>query len=401
VNINQRLLWIDDNVDKFGPWIQRFGEQGVHVDTGRSINDAYTAVDRNQYGAIFLDQIMPSGEGTEAIPRLAVRAPHSALFICSAFFYVDQVMAALDRQERESGRPIGRIDKTSLPMVDDPEAVSQFLVDVFAGQDVVEEKANQAGARLLEGDLSLVPLDDYAKLDITAKLDLHDRVSAWTKDAREALFSEGFSYIVFCGDWTQPIIKERDVSSFHSEEELLRRARQIGYAPFVFSNGGTIDDFTRGCSARAGLRGYPALMMDRRHKTETVHLDTGNSLSLLSHKWYTSNGWLDNSLTLDTHFAGEMELRGKHQALSGVIFTDSSGRTLKGQLSAFAVINWDGYRIAATCMTDCQVNKIGRDFERPCNFRTALLGRSLADDLRCDFEMNLRSGAVLFRNAEE
>lgn len=394
-----KLLWVDDQIQKFEPWVRRFTEQGVTVDTFRSLDNAIPSLDSQRYDAIFIDEMMPGQRGSDALGKLAVRAPDAQLYVCSAYFYLDDVLDSYDRRSRELKADVGRIDKTSLPLTDDIKAIKRFLGEVFSGEPSPEHVAQRNAEKLTQSELQTpVRWEDYSGLDVNGKLELHALVIAWTQEAREKAFSDGMSYLVFCGNWEKPHIARREIDEFLTESDLLSLARSTGYAPFSFSVGGPVDDLSTHCSRRTGMRGYPVLRMETRSIREMVHLDTGNPLSLLSYEHYTMNGWFDPALVFETHFAGELTLFGRWTETKGVVFTDSSEATMLGDLTAFAVMNWDRTRLSAACGPDCTTTANGGQNTR-CLYRSGLLGRTLGDDLGCDFQVSLVTGAVHFRQA--
>lgn len=396
----REMLWVDDQIEKFEPWIQRFSENGVKVHRYSSIEEAAIEMNGARYDAILLDEMMPGGKGSHALTRIRTKAPQSPVFICSAYFYLDEVMDEINENERQSGFTVGRIDKTSLPLTDDPEAIAAFLSDIFEGPSAPERAVQEATEKLTNlTEAADIHWDDYSKLDMAGKLELHERVDEWTEVARGEWFSSGKTYLVFCGSWTRPIRARCDDEPFLSEQELVGLARDTGHAPFVYSVGGSVDDLTGNCSALNSMRGYPALRMERRGQREAGHFDTGNPLSLLSYEHYTMNGWIEPIHTIDTRLAGELKLRGKHHKLDNVIFTDSEATTKTGRLTAFSVITWSTYRFAARCLDDCRTVNRHESNDGLCYFRKALLGRSLGADLECEFQVSVATGAVRFRSA--
>ncbi|MBO9712172.1 response regulator [Sphingomonas sp.] len=395
--VGNRLLWIDDQIQKFDPWVRRFSEQGIEVDVFPDPIEALSALQTTGYDAIFVDEIMPGERGSDFLGRLATSAPEAQLYVCSAYFYLDDVLEAYHRSNGELRLNVGRIDKTSLPLTDDISAIRRFLTEVFSDgpkpEAIAEEKAEKLAGAAMQPPIKW---DDYSQLDVNGKLELHSRVLEWTQKAREKAFSEGKTYLVFCGNWDNPLVAKDDLSEFMKEEELLSLARSSGFAPFSFSAGGAVDDLSERCSQRTGMRGYPVLRISKGAIQEKVHLDTGNPLTLLSYEHYTANGWFETGMRFDTHFAGELVLLGRNIVTDGVVFTDSGEATLLGRLTAFAVLNWDKYRISASCGLDCRTP--GMSSGSRCAFRTGLLGRSLGDDLGLEFQVNLVTGAVHMRH---
>lgn len=395
---DKRLLWVDDQIENFRPWFQRFAENGVYVDPFPSIEEAFEGMGATPYDAIFLDQLMPGRRGSEALMQFKAKAPTAPLYICSGYFYLDDVLDDFERTRRQAGVSVSKIDKTTLPLTDDPDGIARFLKNVLSDPQAPERISHEVTQKLNElGDSDVVRWSDYSSLDFNGKLEVHNRVDELTRSARAASVGEGACYMVFCGSWTTPVHVGYDESAYLAESQLLHLALDTGFAPFAYSVGGSVDDLTQQCSSRNSMRGYPAIRVSKGGNHEALHFDTGNPLTLLSYEHYTMNGWIEPVHAIQTHFAGELILRGKRQKVEDVVFTDSKAATRFGPLTAFAVLMWHEYRLAARCLSDCRFAQRPRDRDGLCYFRNGLLGRTLGRDIDCEFQVSVDSGSVVFR----
>jgi CheY-like chemotaxis protein len=401
------LLWVDDQIDRYMPWITKFSEYGTKVDSTDSLVEGLQKLDEKSYDVVLFDAMMGHESCIHVLPEIHAKARGANLFVCSAFFYLPDVIAQLGQQQRAKQVRIGRLDKTNLPFPDDENGTLRFLEDLNAAENVGESfGVDKTIIEVRPKPTDAKTKDEYPSWDVYNELDARGKIAAIesaaikTKDIRRKANEAGYRYLVFCGSWTKPLIQEKTLDELPTQDEVVEKARTLGYAPFVFSIGGSVDDVSSGCSERSGLRSYPVLRITFRKGTEEVHFDTGNPYTLLSYEWYVEKGWLPVSRIFDMYTAGEMELIGNHFRLPEIIVTDAAGEGERVTLTGFLVTGWNSKRLATPCLSDCTTPHDRKLYGGVCRFRTGLLGRNLAQAIPRRIKVDFRDGRCFFCEVE-
>jgi CheY-like chemotaxis protein len=401
MTVPTNMLWVDDQIGRYQPWIDKFKEFGTSVDSTDSLTDGIRKLDQNRYDVVLLDWKMGHDSCMHALPSISAKSKGANLYVCSSFFYTHELIDQVRQQQKETNIRFGSVDKTNLPFTDDDDATKQFLVDLNASDnlkeaiDTVELNPALGQREDLVEKHEAIPFpswDEYSDLNARRKIAALREAASITKDVRSRLQKAGFRYLLFCGSWSEPLIMLKTLQNVPSQDEIVEKARANGYAPFVFSVGGGIDD----CSENSGLAGYPFLRITFRGTSEEIHFDCGNPYTLLSYEWYVEKGWLSDSFVFELHSAGEMVLYGKHFELPGTMVTDASGETEIVSLHGFAAIDWNATRLATQCNLDCLSWEERKKGSGVCRYRTGLLGRNLAVATGGCLKIDCRSGNTFF-----
>ena len=67
---NERILWVDDEIERLKPFIMFLEDRGYPVDTVSNGNDAIAAVLNKDYDLILLDEMMPGLDGLETLKEI-------------------------------------------------------------------------------------------------------------------------------------------------------------------------------------------------------------------------------------------------------------------------------------------------------------------------------------------
>lgn len=127
------LLWVDDQVERYQPYIRTFEEHGLQVCAEKTIRGGMKQLKNREFDYVFMDLMMGHESAMPVLPQLASRAKNARFFIVSGFFYLNDVIEQYARTIEESGLSIARLDKTSLPFIDDTAAVKDFLHELESG----------------------------------------------------------------------------------------------------------------------------------------------------------------------------------------------------------------------------------------------------------------------------
>lgn len=396
------VLWVDDQIQRYSPWIQRLEDVGLHVSPSDNLSHGMELLEQHDYQVVLIDLMMGHESCISALEEVATAAKGAKVFICSAFLYLEEFLNQYKNTISKSGIPIGILDKTSLPFPDDEPAFLSFVEKLNSDEFLKSSIQNMFGAQneTISEHFSISELSwpAYQGMNINEKLSILDIAYLETQETRKTLEDQGYNYFVFCGDFETPVFRSKSLRETLSEKELLEIADRKKKPPFTFSTGGIIDDTSVNCCARNGLARYPTIGIGYADEIEEVHFDTGNSYTLLSHEWYAEKGWWGQTNLPGIYSAGEMHFRGRHVDLDPVSFSDSVGTTIDAPLKGFAAFNWASYRIAAKCGPACtNSNYKNGDPNQLCKFRTGLLGRNLPIDLDVNITNDFVEGKTSFR----
>ncbi|MBK1649616.1 response regulator [Rhabdochromatium marinum] len=396
------LLWVDDNIDQFAPFVQKFREHGLQISTAQSNQEGFAVLDESRFDIVFWDFVMGHEPCANLLDAIVEKACSARVFIVSGFLYLHEVIDELARRISAHSLRIATLDKTTLPFTDDDEGIREFLADLMNDSYFETPPLNRDVGLLVEKAMhhsETMLWSDYAELDVSGKMAALDRVAELTRDIRRKLEEEGYVYMLFCGNYSDPLHKYKSLDMLPTEEKILDIARSLDRAPFEFTVSGMVDDISMNCCERSGLKGYPVLKIGFKGEAEEIHFDTGNPLTLVSFEWYSEKGWIRPSFRIQHLTAGDMKFKGRHIEWKNVIVTDSSGVTESCDFSAFAACDWQRYRVAVKCGPDCANEHKRVSSSKLCKYRTGLLGRNLATHLRIKgkrLAIDCTDGAVTF-----
>jgi DNA-binding response OmpR family regulator len=121
--MSKRILWIDDEVERFEPHLLFLRQRGYVVDTTTNGDDALELVRQQSYDLVLLDEQMPGRRGLEVLGELRKEAPNARV-----------VMVTKSEEDRTMTEAIGR-------------RVDDYLVKPASPRQVLS-----VATRLLEGE---------------------------------------------------------------------------------------------------------------------------------------------------------------------------------------------------------------------------------------------------------
>jgi hypothetical protein len=391
----KRLLWIDDRVSIHRALISRMESYGVQVSASETIEDGILELNSSRFDRVLLDAMLGHESSLPQIPLLLEAAGDALLSICSGFMYQDDLKKEQAAAEKETGVPIGTIEKATLPDIDEPEAIQAFLGTLFGQNAPISEESEVS----LEPTSLALSYNQYARLGLEEKMIWLDEAEPLVRAVADDLFSAGYVYLLFCGSVDKPALQIHKYSEIPSEEEVIKFARNTGYAPLAVHNVGIVDDVSAACCDSSGLRSYPTLIISAiQGETEEVHFDNGASQSLMSYEWYGEKGWISYVRVPELIRAGEMRLKGSRISISPCGFKDGNGTRMDAPFTAYYIIKWEDCRLAVRCGPACQ-NSWAQEGKgaQICRYRTGLLGRTLPrDELKINFVVDFQSGKIQF-----
>src|SRR5687768_16398588 len=128
----KRILWIDDEVDRFEPHLLFLRQRGYHVDTTTNGDDALEIARGQRYDLVLLDEQMPGKRGLDVLAELRREAPYARV-----------VMVTKSEEDRTLVEAIGRRVDDYLVKAASPRQVLSVVTRLLEGQQLQQQRAAQ------------------------------------------------------------------------------------------------------------------------------------------------------------------------------------------------------------------------------------------------------------------
>jgi CheY-like chemotaxis protein len=130
--MSKRILWIDDEVERFEPHLLFLRQRGYEVDTTTNGDDALELVRRQSYDLVLLDEQMPGRRGLEVLGELRKEAPNARV-----------VMVTKSEEDRTMTEAIGRRVDDYLVKPASPRQVLSMATRLLEGEQLQQQRAAQ------------------------------------------------------------------------------------------------------------------------------------------------------------------------------------------------------------------------------------------------------------------
>jgi CheY-like chemotaxis protein len=167
----QRILWVDDEVELLEPHLFFLRERGYAVETSANGMDALALIREKPYDLVLLDEQMPGQSGLEVLSELRREDPHARV-----------VMVTKSEEDRTLMEAIGRRVDDYLVKPASPLQVLSVVTRVLQGPQLRQQQAAQDFARRY---LELQQLRDEAR-DWRDYASLYDELTNWDLRLRDA-----------------------------------------------------------------------------------------------------------------------------------------------------------------------------------------------------------------------
>jgi CheY-like chemotaxis protein len=284
VDSDNRVLWVDDQIDGLMPYAQALRQEGIDLDTASSCDIAIKKFKSDSHGSVIVDLRMPEKDGLEFIRHVIRVRRNTNICVYSSYLYLDEYI----RRLRGLSLPITLIDK-DFPNVNADDFRERFILPLV---EFVHNGSKKSIAQQLE-EQAAVP-DDPFEIDYNAFLRMGvlekklatDRAYKLAKNLLTREFQRGTLWIFLCGDPTTIRASARSLEHIQSQETMLSFARAQNRAPFQFFRPVAVDDmeFWPKCGDLAGLNDYPAANIELKNQTLLVHFDTGAPWTFFSYE---------------------------------------------------------------------------------------------------------------------
>jgi CheY-like chemotaxis protein len=128
----KRILWIDDEVDRFEPHLMFLRQRGYTVDTTTNGDDAIEMARGQSYDLVLLDEQMPGRRGLDVMGELRREAPHARV-----------VMVTKSEEDRTLVEAIGRRVDDYLVKPASPRQVLSVVTRLLEGQQLRQQRVAQ------------------------------------------------------------------------------------------------------------------------------------------------------------------------------------------------------------------------------------------------------------------
>jgi len=128
----KRILWVDDEVERFEPHQLFLRQRGYAVDTSANGDDALALVRGQSYDLVLLDEQMPGRRGLDVLSELRREVPHARI-----------VMVTKSEEDRTMTEAIGRRVDDYLVKPVSPRQVLSVVTRLLEGDQMVQQRAAQ------------------------------------------------------------------------------------------------------------------------------------------------------------------------------------------------------------------------------------------------------------------
>jgi len=382
----KKILWVDDDIDKLGSYVDALKNYGFNVVTADSTHMALDLAQAERFDVILVDIRMPHPDGIELLRRIHPLQPDAALAALSSYLYLPNYRASL----RNLGFDVEIIDK-DLPSTDDKAFVQRFIepISTLSERGVTNSiRALPREKKTVQGpDPFAVEYHDFMRLPILEKDRLVDAAEEMAKDTIEKAFRGGKIWILLCGDSETIRAAALDSSEIMSEEQMLRFAMELNRAPFHFFKEMKTEEMWTSCGAEISLKDYPTVtlrvadrLVDGKNHEFTVHFDTGSPETFFSYEELLQV----NAIPPARQFGkivreGYGRERCNKLELSTIIKCQESGATRIVRLQGRVVREWIRSSFKKICRQHCAPYLRNADQDL-CPERKGIVGRNILTD---------------------
>ena len=372
------LLWIDDDIDKFGVYVDALKDEGYNVLIASDFEETTKIIDQNKIDVFLVDIQIPNVNGIEIIRRIYKIAPLAKFAVLSSFLYLQK-----NKNELKSlNIPIQLIDKY-LPNVKSDSFHEKFLLPIkslcsngvtFCIEDFKNSKINN-------GEIDPFDIDfaRFLQLSLIEKDKLADLAEVVAHSTIENAFKRGKIWVLLCGNPNEIIASAEHERDIATEEQVLKISKIKNRAPFQFSKGLTSEDHWMNCSNDESLIDYPTVTLEISGKKLNLHFDTGCPSTKFSYEELISIGAIPNA----THFITEWRNGfDKYRCVlmknvNAILKSQNDGQTTHVVLNGRAIRDWYEHSYSRKCRSSCKLKILDNASNDYCVLRKALIGRNL------------------------
>lgn len=229
-----KLLWVDDQIGDFKPYVQILQKEGFDVDVADHSLGALEMAKQKDYDLILVDISMPKPDGIELLRRLAPIQERARLALLSSFLYLEKYRSQLAQLDF----PVALLNKDFPPL--HSADLNRRFVDPILNLLPKKPEAKQRDEKSpppkvpSQANPFETPLADFMALSASEK----DAALSFAREIASATlkraFDDGQIWVFLCGSATHIRMSARSTSDIPSEATLMQFAHSQQRAPFQF-----------------------------------------------------------------------------------------------------------------------------------------------------------------------
>jgi len=375
---SKSILWIDDQIDRLGPFVSALENEGFRVTTASSGPEGLESAKSESYDIILIDILMPPPDGIEVTRKIKPLQPQAMLGVLSSYLYLDRYRGQL----RQLAFEVELIDK-DFPNVEAPDFSSRFIEPIRKlGENGITNTIKKQDRDLQdngEEDPFSIPLVEFMKMPILQKDKIIEKARKMAFRAIEGAFSEGNIWVLLCGSKTQIRASATKPTEIPSLSDILEFAKVQQRPPYQFFRPVDVDDVWGDCGDAVSLKDYPTVTLDFGEEELVVHFDTGAPMTFFSYEELLRLGAVQPTTNFATAQRGAQPYKALPIDIRTLLKDQGSGQKTIVRITGQAVRDWLNAPYSRRCFEDCpkEDNKFSDQNYGLCPERRALIGRNL------------------------
>lgn len=372
------LLWIDDDIDKFGVYVDVLKAEGYNVFIASNYEETTKIIDQHAIDVFLVDIHIPNINGIEIIRRIYKAVPYAKFAVLSSFLYLQK-----NKNELKSlDISVQLIDKY-LTNVKGKSFKEKFLLPIkslcsngvtFCIKDFKDSKINKEDIDPFD-----ISFAKFMQLSIIEKDKLADLAEQKAYKTIDNAFKRGKIWVLICGNSNEITASAEHEQDIPTEEQVLKISKIKNRAPFQFSNGLVSEDHWMNCSIDESLIDYPTVTLEISGKELILHFDTGCPSTKFSYEELISIGAIPNATHFITEWRNGID---KYKCVimknvTAILKNQNDGQTTPVVLSGKAIRDWYEHSYSRKCKSSCKFKNKDITDSDYCILRKALIGRNL------------------------
>lgn len=382
------ILWVDDDIDKLGTYVEALKGHGFNVTTAISSEEALKICsNQRNFDIILVDIRMPNPNGIELLRRIYPEYKNALFGVLSSFLYLPKYRAQIKSLDFK----VEIIDK-DLPGIEDADFYDRFIKpikDITTNGITNTIDSNVQIKSSDEKDPFAIEFHDFMRRQILEKDLLTDLAQKIASQTINNVFREGNIWVLLCGSKDIIRASAKDYSQILPEKAILDYALTLGRAPFQFFRPSVHEDMWSGCKDEFSYKNYPTvtleindLSLNKPTKKIVAHFDTGSPVTVFSYEELRAI----NAIPPATFFANDYAVAGGRPGsvrsvlikMKAQLKCQETGSTRKIDILGRAIRNWEDSVFQIKCNWDnCHLRQEGNEELLGCPERVALIGRDL------------------------
>lgn len=369
------ILWVDDQIAHYSEFSTALTQRGLRITPVDNVREANAKLRKKRFDLILLDLKMPELTGFDFL-RLTRHRSNAPTCVLSSYLHLDEYQKKLNRVRLN----VAVLDK-DLPDPDTSafEVFAEKLKEIIINPPKTSPANSQRNLvdSFEHADASEITFKEYLTLPNKIKKIIRESARDQAKDAMRREFNEGYIWLLFCGDLSEPVMRARDQGEIPSNDTIMTKAMELDRAPFQYTSPDSIDDiFSGACQGPSSFKNYPTVSLNVGGSEMELHFDTGSPYTFFSFEELNELGLVDASALPIDGSRGFFSYEFLNQNIRCKMRDQISSSSKFIQLNVRAVKGWNQCPFVVHCPPTCR-NHNNRQEHQKCQNRTALVGRNI------------------------